>query len=70
MAAALEALRGELGFTVVRVDVDSEPLYRARYGRFVPVLVDPGGVAICHYRLDPEALRQRLAAAGGDIALK
>jgi hypothetical protein len=61
MAADLAPLRSELGFELASVDVDSEPVFRARYGKFVPVLVDPSGVSICHYRLDETALRARLA---------
>jgi hypothetical protein len=63
MLEALAALRAELQFTLETVDVDSEPVLRSRYGKFVPVLVDSGGVAICQYRLDEAALRTRLREA-------
>jgi thioredoxin reductase (NADPH) len=61
MALALGPLAAELGFTVDTVDVDSSPTLEARYGDKVPVLVDAGGEEICHYVLDPDALRDRVA---------
>lgn len=61
MAQALAPLAPELGFTVDVVDVDSDPALEARYGERVPVLVDASGEEICHYFLDPEALRRRVA---------
>lgn len=61
MAEALGPLAAELGFTVETVDVDEDPALEARYGERVPVLVDPEGEEICHYFLDPEALRRRVA---------
>jgi len=56
MARALGPLAAE-----APVDVDSDPALEARYGEKVPVLVDADGEEICHYFLDPEALRRRVA---------
>lgn len=61
MAEALGPLAAELGLTIETVDVDEDPALEARYGERVPVLVDPEGEEICHYFLDPEALRRRVA---------
>ncbi|MEO1765653.1 glutaredoxin family protein [Thiobacter aerophilum] len=60
MAAALDALRDELGFDYRTVDVDTDPTLVARYGRLVPVLALEEEV-LCHYFLEPAALRARLA---------
>lgn len=62
MAAALDELKAAWGFDFRIVDVDRDPALAARYGHLVPVLTQ-GADEICHYFLDPEALRQRLAAA-------
>ena len=61
MAAALEDLRAPLGIMFTVVDVDADPALEARYGELVPVLTDAEGLEICHYVLDPAALRARLA---------
>ena len=61
MAEALGPLAAELGLTIETVDVDEDPALEARYGERVPVLVDPEGEEICHYFLDPEALKRRVA---------
>jgi hypothetical protein len=57
MADALRAL----GVAFVEYDVDADPALAERYGRKVPVLTDAAGREICHARLDPSALRERLA---------
>jgi hypothetical protein len=61
MVAALHALQGQLGFQFELLDVGSEPALEARFGEWVPVLVDAQGEEICHYWLDEDALRRRLA---------
>lgn len=61
MLAALESLRGELVFAVAVVDVDTDPALEARYDELVPVLVDEGGVELCHYFLDVPKVREYLA---------
>jgi len=61
MAQALGPLAVELGFTVVPIDVDSDPALESRYGEKVPVLVDADGEEICHFFLDHEALKRRVA---------
>jgi hypothetical protein len=51
MQAALERIQGGLTFSLDIVDVDADPELEARYGEWVPVLLD-GEVEICHYFLD------------------
>ena len=50
MAAQLRAL----GVEFEKVDVDSDPQLRVRYGRDVPVLVR--GKLVVKHRLNPEAI--------------
>ena len=38
--------------------VDSDPALEERFGELVPVLTDPHGNELCHYRLDPEVLNK------------
>ncbi|NNG14220.1 MAG: glutaredoxin family protein [Gammaproteobacteria bacterium] len=59
MAAALDELQKELGFQLERIDIDSDPALIEVYGTLVPVLKD-GDTEICHYFLDPQALRDHL----------
>jgi len=61
MVAALRALQGQLAFRLELLDVDTDPDLEARFGERVPVLVDSQGAEICHYWLDEDALRKRLA---------
>jgi glutaredoxin len=62
MRDELRSFQAELGFTLELVDIDREPGLRARYDRLVPVLA-MGDREICHYFLDPAALRTTLGAA-------
>ncbi|MFN9489476.1 MAG: glutaredoxin family protein [Betaproteobacteria bacterium] len=59
MLAALEPLRGEFGFTLDVVDVDSNPQLETRFGERVPVLVH-GERELCHYHLDTAAVTDYL----------
>lgn len=61
MARALEPLGRDLDFSLRVVDVDSDPALEDLHGERVPVLVDGEGREICHYFLDADALRARLA---------
>jgi hypothetical protein len=61
MVAALSGLQAQLVFQFDLLDVDADPVLEARYGERVPVLVDAAGEEICHYWLDEDALRKRLA---------
>ena len=45
-----------LGVEFEEIDVDSDAELRLRYGRDVPVLVDPPNKVICRHRLDPGAI--------------
>lgn len=60
MLSALQRLQGRFSFDVDVVDVDSRPELEARWGEFVPVLLD-GQIELCHYHLDVAALDARLA---------
>jgi len=59
MLAALEVLRGELGFGLEVIDVDAEPELERRYNELVPVLMH-GARELARWRLDPAALRAYL----------
>lgn len=62
MEAALDELQKELGFGLARIDIDSSAELVQAYGSLVPVLKD-GDIEICHYFLDPQALRDHLASS-------
>ena len=59
MLAALVPLRGELGFAVDVVDVDSDAALEQRFGTLVPVLMH-AGTELCHYHLDAGKVRAYL----------
>lgn len=73
LLAQLLALREEIGkesggeaaFTVEIQDVDADPALEALYDELVPVLVADVGTGrekrLCHYHLDPAAVRAYLA---------
>jgi Glutaredoxin-like domain (DUF836) len=61
MIAGLRALQPQLAFQLDVLDVDLDPTLEARHGALVPVLVDASEEEICHYWLDEDALRRRLA---------
>lgn len=61
MATELEELQASMGFSFDIVDVDGDAAIEERYGELVPVLTDAQGREICHYFLDRDALRARLA---------
>jgi hypothetical protein len=60
MEVALTELQKELDFRFECIDVDSDPGLVGAYGTLVPVLKD-GDTEICHYFLEPQALREHLA---------
>ena len=64
MLAQLLALRQELGgdhlFEVEIIDVDRDPALEAQYDELVPVLT-ASGRELCHYHLNPAAVRDYLA---------
>lgn len=72
MLAALESMRGEFepGFVIDVIDVDSDPALLVLYDELVPVLLvslDDSGEQLrelCHYFLDPVAVRDCLANFG------
>ena len=59
MLAALEAMRWDtVPFTVEVIDVDADPALEARFDELVPVLFgDLAAPELCHYFLDPAAVR-------------
>lgn len=59
MLQALERLRDELGFQLIDIDIDSDPVLRSRYDTRVPVLAD-GDIEICYYFLEESRLRAHL----------
>ena len=61
MRAELESPREQHGFELRLCDVDSNPVWRERYGEKVPVLLIDEE-EICHYFLDIEALDMALAS--------
>ena len=60
MLAALAPLRGEFGFAVDVVDVDSDAALEQRFGVLVPVLMH-ADTELCHYHLDAGKIRAYLA---------
>jgi hypothetical protein len=59
MLTALATLRGEFGFAIDVVDVDSDAALEQRFGALVPVLMH-AGIELCHYRLDVGKVRAYL----------
>ena len=59
MRTGLLEFQTDLGFRLREINVDSDPELRARYGVLIPVLC-LGEREICHYHLNPAALRQSL----------
>ena len=49
------------GFRLREIDIDTDPELRARYGLLIPVLC-LGEQEICHFQLNPAALKQALEA--------
>ena len=60
MLAALATLRGEFGFAVDVIDVDSDAALEQRFGILVPVLMH-AGIELCHYHLNTGKVRAYLA---------
>ena len=56
MQRALQDIRKAISFELSVVDIDADPVLAEKYGEFVPVLM-AGDTEICHYYLDPQALR-------------
>jgi hypothetical protein len=63
MLAALKAMQDGAGqFIVDVIDVDADPALVARFDELVPVLFgDLAAPELCHYFLDPDAVRAYLA---------
>jgi thiol-disulfide isomerase/thioredoxin len=58
---ALLEFQSEYRFRLREIDIDADPELRARYGPLIPVLC-LGDREICHFHLDPAALKQALEA--------
>ena len=66
MEVALGELQKELGFHLQRIDIDRSAELVQSYGTLVPVL-KAGETEICHYFLDPQALRDHLASSPNQL---
>ncbi|OGT20226.1 MAG: hypothetical protein A2V90_03615 [Gammaproteobacteria bacterium RBG_16_57_12] len=62
MREALLAYQDRLGFDLEWVDIHDNREWEDRFGEQVPVLM-AGEHAICHHRLDPQALLSHFGAA-------
>ncbi|HEY0722270.1 MAG TPA: glutaredoxin family protein [Gammaproteobacteria bacterium] len=62
MWRALEMQRARLGFELVVVDVDSDPVLEQSYGALVPVVCGPDGKELFHYFIDTNTLDAYFAA--------
>jgi thiol-disulfide isomerase/thioredoxin len=63
MEAALAPLAAEFGATVTVLDVDAEPVLKAKYDELVPILLH-GAAELCHHFLDVGKTREYLAGIG------
>lgn len=66
MRAALTPIAARHAIPIVVIDVDGAPALEARYGDRVPVLfagTPDGGVEVCHYTLDQDAVHRALSVA-------
>ena len=59
MRDALREFQPEYSYRLREIDIDRDPLLRARYGVLIPVLC-LGEREICHYHLNLSALQQAL----------
>jgi glutaredoxin len=60
LITALKQFQGRYSFEIEVIDVDRHPQLEDKWGDKVPVLLD-GGLEICHYYLDAEAVDARLS---------
>ncbi len=67
LLAALKAMQAfDQQFKIDLIDVDADPALVERFDELVPVLFgDLAAPELCHYFLDPEAVRSYLAARHG-----
>ena len=63
MIVGLTALQPRFAFSLVIIDVDSDPALEARYGEHVPVLAH-GLLELCRHRLDRSLVTDYLAKIG------
>jgi thioredoxin reductase (NADPH) len=66
MEQALRPYCAELGLTLRVVEIDGDADLRARYADKIPVLM-AGDTEICHYYLDPEALRAHFGHSADSV---
>ncbi|MDH5407862.1 MAG: glutaredoxin family protein [Gammaproteobacteria bacterium] len=57
MLGQLQQLQPELGFGLETIEITGQPSLELEYGEKVPVLMGQNN-EICHYFLDPEALKR------------
>jgi hypothetical protein len=69
MLAALDAMQAPAQpFTVDVIDVDADPALVARFDELVPVLYgELAAPELCHYFLDPGAVRAYLASVASGV---
>lgn len=67
MRRAVQPLAAARGLQLREVDVDAHPELESRWGEWVPVLLWHGR-EVCHYRFDPQAFHDALAADAGSAA--
>ena len=65
--AQVTALREELGFELVEVDIGGNPELEARYREWLPV-VEIDGVRAFAYYVQPDAFRRKLAVQSRSAA--
>ena len=65
MRTALLPIAGQSRVTIDEIDVDANPALEARFGDRVPVVMLGGidGVELCHFRIDPDRVRDALERA-------
>jgi hypothetical protein len=61
MQDELAALQTSFNFSLRKIDIDDDSGLQARYSALIPVLC-LGEHEICHYHLNPTALREALEA--------
>lgn len=60
MHEQVAALKAELGFDMVVLDVDAKPELETRFNELVPVLMH-GEVELARHRIEPQVLRAYLS---------
>jgi hypothetical protein len=59
----LQEFRKEHPFELMEIDIDQKSDLTEKYGPLIPVLESATGNRICHYYLDPVALKEYLQSS-------